>query len=210
MRAWTLRTWAVSVGFAMLGAASLLGCVADDSSSSDGFSGPSGGSSGGTGGLTGSPTPSSQPMLVVVDPNEKMTAAAGEGVAVFVQYASGGHWTVWWTCDTDKTSQDCAFDNVITVSSGTIANAQSQFQDANDALDTGSQRLEATTTTTTGIDQVTFDTPLVAGQAPIITINAQMDAQWSGGFLFFVQNGRINGDYKGALTDPLMLEPKSP
>jgi hypothetical protein len=53
---------------------------------------------------------------------------------------------------------------------------------------------------------VTLDAP--AG-SPI-----EIDARLGGGTnaisFFFVQDGKVNGGYTGALTDPLVLEPSSP
>jgi hypothetical protein len=150
-------------------------------------------------------------MLVDVDPNRTMNATPGQGVGVFTQYQTGGHWDIWWTCDTSKTGLPCAFDVTVTVTTGTIANVTAQMLETNDTLtDTSSQDIELVTTTTTGIDGVTFDTVVPAGTTPIITLNAKLSGMDAPQYLFFVQDGQINGDYAGTLTDPLMLEPSSP
>ena len=44
----------------------------------------------------------------------------------------------------------------------------------------------------------------------IITVDAAMGGIHDGRFLFFVQDGKVNGGYSGALTDPLMLEGTTP
>ena len=150
------------------------------------------------------------PMLVVVDPNQTMVANPGDGAGVFTQYQTGGHWYVWWTCDTNKTGLTCPFDITITVSTGSIVNVASQAFEATDALTSTSTSVEAITTTTTGIDGVTFDTVVPDGTLPIITLDAQLDGQEDGSYLYFVQDGSINGNYHGMLTDPLMLEPQAP
>jgi hypothetical protein len=162
-------------------------------------------------------------MLVDVDPNKTMKASPGNGVGVFVEYATGGHWNVWWTCSTNKTSLPCAFDNVITVSTGTITNLAGQQLEASDSVMQDSpQKIEAITNTTTGVDGVTFDTPFSAGQTPVITLtvtlngieSAQSNCEQGGGGscndVFFVQDGQLDGNYQGMLTDPLMFEPSSP
>jgi hypothetical protein len=178
-----------------------LGCVAETSSGgSSGYSyGGGSSSSGGSGSSSGGgPT---KPMLVVVDTDRTMNASPGQGVGVFTEYRAGGHWRIWWTCDTSKTSEACGFDVTATVSSGAITNPV-----GSGVTQRSAQQVEALTTTTAGVDGMTFDAP--AGG--IITLDARMDGQQDGSFLFFVQNGNINGGYKGALTDPLMLEPSSP
>jgi len=150
-------------------------------------------------------------MLVDVDPNRTMNASPGEGVGVFTQYETGGHWDIWWTCDTSKTSLPCAFDVTVTVSTGTIANVAGQTLAAAEApTQASTQSVELVTTTTTGIDGMTFDTVVPAGTTPIITLNAKLSGMDAPQYLFFVQDGQINGDYAGTLTDPLMLEPSSP
>jgi hypothetical protein len=197
------RAFAFAMGVSAVSAV-CLGCAVESSSSgtSYGYAGSS--SSGGSGSSSGG---SIKPMLVVVDTGRTMNASPGQGVGVFTEYRAGGHWRVWWTCDTSKTSESCSFDVVATVSSGAIANVAGTALEAGDLVtQTSDQQIEAVTTTTAGVDGMTFDTP--AGG--IITLDARMDGQQDGSFLFFVQGGAINGGYKGTLTDPLMLEPSAP
>jgi hypothetical protein len=211
MAAWTIARFALG---GIVSAALLMGCtVQDGSGGSEGESGYAGGSSSSSGAGTssgGNSTPT-QPMLVDVDPNRTMNATPGNGVGVFTQYETGGHWNVWWTCDTSKTSLPCAFDVTVTVSTGTIANVAGETLEAAEApTQATTQSVELVTTTTTGIDGMTFDTVVPAGTTPIITLNAKLNGVDDSEYLFFVQDGQINGNYAGSLTDPLMLEPSSP
>jgi hypothetical protein len=149
-------------------------------------------------------------MLVIVDTNQTMTASPGQGVGVFVQYQSGGHWNVWWTCDTDKTSLDCHFQVIVTVATGTLTNLATQSIEGGATVSqVNAQQLDAFTTTSTGVDGMTFDTPIET-ELPVITVNASVDGAQSGSFLFFVQGGKINGGYTKTLTNPLQFEPSSP
>jgi hypothetical protein len=213
MLAWSfVRTVALGVAGAALAVASVSACVVQSEPGS-GYSGDgSGGSSGGgTGTGSSSGGASAQPMLVDVDPDQTMNAAPGEGVGVFIQYKTGGHWNIWWTCDTNKTGLGCSFDNTVTVSTGSIANLAGQALETSDSVTQPStQKVEAVTSTTTGVDGITFDTPFSSGQTPVITLDAKLNGAENGQYLFFVQDGKINGDYQGMLTDPLMLEPKTP
>jgi hypothetical protein len=186
-----------------------LGCVVQSSSGgSSGYSyGGGAASSGGSSSSSGSGSDSTKPMLVVVDADRTMNASPGQGVGVFTEYKTGGHWHIWWTCDTSKTSQSCAFDVVATVSTGAISNvASAPAQGGAYAVQTQPQEAEAQIVTTSGVNGMTFDAPAGA----TITLDAQMDGQRDGAFLFFVQDGAINGGYTGNLTDPLMLEPSAP
>jgi hypothetical protein len=208
-----LTAWRIARPFALgvtVSAALLMGCSVDATSSDPGggysYGGGSASSSGSSGGTAG------QPMLVDVDPNRTMNATPGDGVGVFTQYQSGGHWNVWWTCDTNKTSLPCNFDVTVTVSGGSITNAVGTALERTDTLTQATpQTLEVTTTTTTAVDGVTFDTVLPAGTTtPVITLDAKLNGVEDPTYLFFVQDGNINGNYTGQLTDPLMLEPSSP
>jgi hypothetical protein len=187
------------------------GCGDRASSSAGGFGyGPTG-----TGGPldAGSPTRSTQPLLAIVDTNQTMNASPGDGVGVFVQYQSGGHWDIWWTCDTNKTSESCSFTLNASVSTGSITNAVGPMVTTDGGIrgsfSHGDQEVEAVTVTTTEVDGMTFDTPLGA-TLPIVTVTAWVNGTPSGSFFFFVQDGQINGGYTGMLSDPLMFQPSAP
>jgi hypothetical protein len=148
-----------------------------------------------------------QPILVDVDPDKTLTAAPGQGVGVFVEYQTGGHWHVWWTCDTTKTSLNCVFDVKGSVDSGALANVQAEaFEPADTLSSPSAQSFEAKTTTTTAVDGVRFDAPLGA----TLTVDAAIGGLRDGSFYFFVQNGQVNGGYTGRLTDPLKFEASTP
>jgi hypothetical protein len=145
--------------------------------------------------------------LVDVDTNQTLQAQPGQGVGVFTEYQTGGHWHVWWTCDTSVTNLSCHFQVNVTVASGAITNVVNQLSDpAGHVAQPSSNAVSATTLTTTSVDGMTFDT----SPGVIITLNATIDGNEEGAFLFFVQDGQVNGGYQGALSDPLMLEPSSP
>ncbi|MDP9148799.1 MAG: hypothetical protein M3O36_02495 [Myxococcota bacterium] len=177
-----------------------LGCVAEQSSASS-----SAGSAGFAGGGAAPQASASgaQPMLVDVDPDRTMSAVAGQGVGVFTEYASGGHWRIWWICDSSTTQLPCDFDVIASVDSGAMTGVAGDAIASSDRLlQATPQRVEAVTTTTLGTSSIRFD----ADPAAIITLDARLNGVEDGKFLFFVQGGAINGSYTGALTDPLMLE----
>jgi hypothetical protein len=180
-----------------------LGCSSESSSAgyaTPGYAGTGASSSSGSGGAA-----AAKPMLVVVDTDRVMNASPGDGVGVFTEYRSGGHWRIWWTCDTSKTSLPCPF--TVTATSGAISNAAGVSLQTGDTVDQpNSSEVAASTTTTTSVQGMTFDT----APGATITLDAQMDGQETGEMLFFVQDGKIKGGYTGTLTDPLMLEPSTP
>jgi hypothetical protein len=148
-----------------------------------------------------------QPMLVDVDTNRTMTAQPGEGVGIFTEYAAGGHWHVWWTCDTNQTGAGCSFDVSVTMPGGTLTNVTGEGLSATDQLlQPAAALVQVITQTSTGVAGVTFDTT----PGSIVTLDARMNGVADGHLLFFVQAGQVNGGYKGMLTDPLMFEPSTP
>ena len=184
----------------------LLGCAADENPpfSTEGESGPA---STGTTGESGG-TPSATPILVNVDDGATMTAQPGQGVGVFTEYVSGGHWHVWWTCDTTQTNETCPMSVTVALAKGgQISNPIADVNStATPTVNGDGNTLSATTITTTGIDGMTFDTDAGA----TITLTATVGGVYDGSFLFFVQDGAINGNYTGTITDPLMLVGKAP
>jgi hypothetical protein len=197
-------------------------CVEQDSGGTS-FFGSAGdwNSTGGTdaGIIYGDGGPSTSPMLVKIDPNATMDQTPGQGVGVFTQYDSateagpGGQWYVWWTCDTSVSSLPCDFTISVSVAHGGISNISPQGFGSSDQLVGGgadgaaaSSSFTADTTTTTRVQGVKFDTEPGA----VVTLSAALEGEYSGAFLFFVQDGQINGGYNGELTDPLDLQSTSP
>jgi hypothetical protein len=152
-----------------------------------------------------------QPVTVIVDTDQTMTdTPGGDGVGVFVQYAAGGHWHVWWTCDTNKSGLPCDF--TVDMSGSSITNAKPSAFETNDSLDTTTpNRLVATTHTTVGVEAVDFD----ATPGANVTLDVSVSGLRDGGFFFWVgtdANGKpaINGNYQGQLSDPLVFSPSAP
>ena len=147
------------------------------------------------------------PILVDVDTNKTMDADPGGGVGVFTEYTAGGHWHLWWTCDSlVNPKSTCPFDVRISVASGAITNVQTEKFEDKDSVVTSAKTITAQTTATTDLDGIVFDTDPGA----IITLDASIGGQHDPRFLFFVQKGKINGGFTGTLTNPLMLEGSTP
>ena len=145
------------------------------------------------------------PMVVEVDPNGTLSATPGLGVGVFTQYLSGGHWLIWWTCDTEVTGQSCLFTISVTPMQGAFSNVTDTEDGTTAAVSTPSG-LALTSSTSTGRNQVTFD----AEPGAPIELTTFVEPSPNENYLFFVQSQRVNGGYQGDLTDPLILEPSSP
>jgi len=154
-----------------------------------------------------SPSQEQQPITVVIDTNQTMgNTGGGDGLGVFVTYNAGGHWRVWWTCDTNVSNLPCDFD--VQMSGTSVTNSASTFsQPSSDVLDSSTSNvLVAQTHTTTGVESVTFD----ATPGADVTVDVTVSGLRDGRFFFFVQNGQVNGNFQGTLSDPLIFEPSSP
>ena len=198
-----MMTWSTLARFALAAAVPMALLVACGDSNSGGYSStPSAG--GGSGGTAGDGLPSQHPVLALVDTDQTMEAKAGEGVGVFTEYRHGGHWHIWWTCDSavDTVNPACSFDVNLSTSTGTIANlAPSGIENGDTITQANGTSLEARTTVSTGIDSVDFDTTPGA----TITLSATVGGQYDGRFLFFVEQGNVDDGAKAPVTDPIQL-----
>jgi hypothetical protein len=152
------------------------------------------------------PPGSAGPMLVDVDTDQVLNAGPGDGVGVYVEYGKGGHWHVWWTCDTNKTQESCDFAVTFTVASGKIANVNGNELAGGFFSSPSATEVDASSTTTTAVNGLRFDTDAGA----VLTVKAAVGGLTDGAFLFFVQNGKLNGGFQGVLTNPLELQGSAP
>jgi hypothetical protein len=145
------------------------------------------------------------PMIVTVDTNQTMNAKGGDGVGVFVEYKTGGHWHVWMTCDTNTSNLDCDFD--VKIAGTTVHNGvQTTGSSTGLILTQTPGQLEANVLMTTEVNGVTFDTDPGAR----ITIDGTVSGLHSGDYFFWVQDGKVNGGYGGHLSNPLSFDPSQP
>jgi hypothetical protein len=146
------------------------------------------------------------PLLVEVDTDQTMNAVGGDGVGVYVEYGKGGKWHVWWTCDTNQTQESCDFAVSASVASGAITNLDSTELAGGFVTSPSASRVDAKSTVTTQVRGIRFDT----APGAVITVEASVGGLKDGSFLFFVQNGKVNGGYTGKLTNPLLLQGATP
>jgi hypothetical protein len=144
-----------------------------------------------------------QPLHVQVDTNATLVTTPGNGIGVYVEYESGGHWSVSWTCDSSLTNLSCNFTVDASVTSGTIVDTGTTVGAGDAVTQANPSQIEAVTVTTTEVDGMTFDTTPGAQVTVSVSLNAPVS-------FFFVQNNKVNGGYQGALTNPLIFEPLSP
>ncbi|HEY8087483.1 MAG TPA: hypothetical protein VIF09_06555 [Polyangiaceae bacterium] len=146
--------------------------------------------------------------LVTVDTGATLTSPPGEGAGVNVEYQAGGHWHVWWTCDTHVSGLPCTFYVDVIAESGSITNATGDQLESDDSLATpASNEVTLNTNTTTGVDGVFFDTD------PGATINVlqQIGDVQDGTYFYWGQNGQVmGGGDPSNVADPLSFVGSSP
>jgi len=137
-----------------------------------------------------------EPLVVEIDADRTMTAEGGQGVGVFVEYATGGKWHVFWTCDTAISGQACQFLLRMTAQDGQLTLADKTVDPA--------EAFEFESLTRTEVNEAYF----TAKPGSDVEIEAVIGGKHDSKFFFFVQNGAVNGDYTGILTDPLVFRPR--
>ena len=151
------------------------------------------------------PTPV-DPLLVNIDSNEILDAVPGEGVGIFVEYAEGGRYRVWTTCDTNTSGVVCAFDIFTSVDTSSTINAT--IQDNLEGLDSitvqqGQGTVDLHFETDNDYDAIEIDvTP-----GAILRLEAFVDNQSDSRFTFWVGDGIL---HKGAPTNPIDFFPTIP
>jgi hypothetical protein len=141
----------------------------------------------------------SHSLTAIVDTNRTLNATAGQGVGVFVEYDSGGHWDVSWTCDTAISNETCDFDLAFTIVNGGGAVPTNVMVYGDPTLPPVQGGLVITSTVGSSLDEVTFDT----APGATIELTTKLSGELNGAIVFFVQDGAVNGGYAGTLSDPL-------
>lgn len=143
---------------------------------------------------------------VTVDTGETLVAQPGQGYGVFVEYAAGGEWHVFTTCDADVTGYSCAWDLIASVDgTETLAVTDQTDLEAPDKvlrIDPAAVRLVFQTDSDTDGVRLT-GTP---GE-PL-----SLDLEWDGPFaasstLSWFGGGAV---HTGAPSDPVDLTPTAP
>lgn len=196
------RFLSLSLSLSTLGAATFLalasaGCIIESSSSSG-----QGYGSVDTPPAT-SPTKGPSPVLVEVDTNARLEADAGEGVGVFVEYAAGGKWHVFWACDTHQTQRTCDYQVKIRAAQGKLS---SVTDEAGRPVATTAGEVSLRRTIGVQNDGLRFD----GEPGGVVTLEVTLDGRTEDVLFFFVQNGKQNGGYEGTLTNPIQVQGKTP
>ncbi|APR86781.1 hypothetical protein A7982_12130 [Minicystis rosea] len=147
------------------------------------------------------------PQVVTIDADATIQAVPGDGVGVFVEYSTGGHWNVFTTCDFNAPENggnySCGFDVFATVldEGATIDNPKGQDlagQDQIELLADGSVHLY--TENTLGLGGIRFDTPVGA----TVQLEVYLDGYADPHYIYWVGKEVL---HQGAPTNPLNFQP---
>ncbi|WP_437679934.1 hypothetical protein [Sorangium sp. So ce131] len=153
----------------------------------------------------GSQEPSEDPLRVAIDTDAVVESEPGEGVGIFVEYAAGGTWTLWTTCDTNTSKVVCSFDLYASVDTSSelldITGVELEKTDATRLADEGIAYLHAETGA--DVDAMTFTTT----EGAVVRLEAYLDGELQPRFVYWFGNGVL---HEGAPSNPLDFEPTSP
>lgn len=150
--------------------------------------------------------PSADPVTVTIDADATLDAKPGDGVGVFVEYATGGHWNVFTTCDYNTAANPgvpCGFDIFATAldSVDGINNPKGQDLSGKDAIaiEPGGT-VHLYTENAVSLGGMTFDT------APGATVELEvyLDGSADPHYIYWVGKDVL---HQGAPTDPIDLQP---
>ncbi|MGK3995685.1 hypothetical protein [Sorangium sp. So ce1024] len=151
------------------------------------------------------PPPANDPMRVAIDTDALLSSEPGEGVGVFVEYAAGGTWTLWTTCDTNQSRVPCTFDLYASVDTSSelfdIVGSELEKSDTTGLVDEGVAYFHAETGA--DFDAMTFTTT----KGAVVRLEAYLDGVLEPRFVYWFGDGVL---HKGAPTNPLDFKPTVP
>jgi len=148
---------------------------------------------------TQTPAPAEPTPRVSIDTGRTLEAQPGNGVGLFITYASGGNWRLAWTCDTNIVpAHRCAFE--IAVGTHGIHEISAKPVQALVEKDATTFRIKTITSTT--IDSVDFR----VDEGGPIALTMRIDGKVWPNLIWYVSDGKLTK----APADPIELVPSAP
>jgi len=140
-----------------------------------------------------------------VDADAVMSVRPGAGAGVFVQYASGGHWTVFTACDTHRSNLPCRFDLLISADADVaFSDPQGHQLEPVDVLTLGADgSLRLQTGTALQLDGVSFD----ADPGATVRVDVFLGGESRPDLLNWISRGEQR---QGTSDSPVDFTPTSP
>lgn len=144
-----------------------------------------------------------EPFFATIDRGEILTTELGAGAGLFVEYAEGGRWTLWTSCDTDLSARPCLWDVFVAAQGPITALETRDFEPSEDsATFSGDNSLSMFTTTTSGRDAISFSTEPGA----LIRLEVYLDGVDAPDYLVWFNAGVQSG----APYHPVVFQPDAP
>jgi hypothetical protein len=144
-----------------------------------------------------------EPSFVTIDRNNVLSTELGYGAGFFVEYAEGGIWTVWTSCDTELTGNACYFEAVIASQAPIQAVEDVDLEGFDRVSVVGDDGLSIYSETTNGRDMVTFTT----APGALVQMAIALDGFLAPGYFVWFGNGVVQD---GAPSSPVVFQPDAP
>ena len=150
--------------------------------------------------------PSTDPAQESIDTDALIAVTPGKGAGLFVQYAAGGQWDVFTSCDTDITDRPCAFDVIISADpSVALSNPQKHDFEPVDTLTLETDGSMHLVTGTAGkLDGLSF----TADPGAAIRVDMLLDGAAQPDYVHWISGGVYQD--QGTTTNPADFVPTSP
>jgi hypothetical protein len=130
----------------------------------------------------------------------------GGGAGVFIEYVSGGHWSLRTSCDSATSNTSCDWDIIVTPEDGqTLSNAAGSDLEPDDSFlpygSDGSYQFVATTAS--DFDGASFDT----GAGAAVRVDAYLGRVCALQYFFWMGDSAL---HRTSPTNPLVLIPSVP
>ena len=138
-----------------------------------------------------------------IDVGAQIESDVGTGAGFYVEYASGGHWKLTTTCDSTTNGNDCAWDIIISPTSGhTLSNVVGSDLEDGDGIIPSDDQVSSELVAFTGSDAdgFTFDSEPGAS----VSFDVFLENTCAFQYVFWVGDGGLHG---GEPTNPLVLVP---
>jgi hypothetical protein len=144
----------------------------------------------------------STPVYVHIDADQVLHTDLGQGVGLFVEYATGGGWHLWTSCDTDISDATCSF-QAHAIGDADFAHVTPENFGPGDSVElAAADELWFYAETGSESDGVTFTSEPGADIELEVWVDGNIEPQ----FIYWVGDGVV---HEGASDSPVVFEPTS-
>jgi hypothetical protein len=147
--------------------------------------------------------PADNPVYATIDADQTITTNLGEGAGLFVEYASGGTWRLWTSCDTAVYGGECQWEAYARSSSPILDIFEVDLEGFDEVVPDGSRGLVFYADTAYGSDAIEFTTE---PGAPV-ELSVYLDGVSAPDYVVWFGNAELN---EGAFGSPIIFTPDVP